>query len=214
MLENYPNAVLLDHPIIQHKISHLRDKNTPNGQFRELVKEISMLEGYEALRRLPTEMRPISTPVCDTVQPFVVQHKLCFVPILRAGMGMADGLAQLLPQAHFGHIGLYRDEITKQPHEYYCKLPKNLAELDVYLIDPMLATGGSAIDAVKMLRDHGAKRISFLCLIAAPEGVKAFCEANPDVPLYMCALDEKLNENAYIVPGLGDAGERIFGTQQ
>ena len=213
-MQNYPNATLLDHPIIRHKITHLRDKRTHCGQFREMVKEIAMLEGYEALRHAPIITKHIETPICETDQPLVDQKKLCFVPILRAGMGMSDGLAQLLPEAHFGHIGLYRDEITKQPHEYYCKLPGNLSELDVYLVDPMLATGGSAIDAVKMLRAHGAKKISFLCIIAAPEGVKVFCEANPDVPLYMCALDEKLNENAYIVPGLGDAGDRIFGTMK
>ncbi len=213
-MENYPKVTVLDHPIIQHKVALLRDKNLPCGSFRQLVHEISMLEGYEALRGLPTELRPVSTPIADTEQPHIVARNICFVPILRAGLGMADGLSSLLPEARFGHIGLYRDEVTHEPHEYYCKLPNNLSELQVYLVDPMLATGGSAIDAVRMLREHGAKKISFLCIIAAPEGVNAFVEKCPDIPLYICALDERLNENAYIVPGLGDAGDRIFGTQK
>ncbi|MCR5491901.1 MAG: uracil phosphoribosyltransferase [Bacilli bacterium] len=213
-MEKLPNVTVLDHPIIQHKVSLLRDKDLPCGAFRELVHEISMLEGYEALRDLKTESRLVTSPIAPSMQPHVVARNLCFVPILRAGLGMADGIAKLLPEARFGHIGLYRDEVTHEPHEYYCKLPDNLSELKVYLVDPMLATGGSAIDAVKMLRAHGAKDISFLCIIAAPEGVKAFSEKCPDIPLYICALDEKLNENAYIVPGLGDAGDRIFGTQK
>ncbi len=212
-LSVYPNVVLLEHPLLKHKISILRNKLTPTSEFRPVVKEIAMMEAYEALRDIPTVNVEIETPIEKTVQPMVVGHNLCFVPILRAGMGMVDGFTELIPTAHVGHIGLYRDEETHEPHEYYCKLPKGLEEMDVYLLDPMLATGGSAIDAIKMLRKHGAKRIHFVCIIAAPEGVEAFCKANPDVPLYIGSLDRQLNENAYICPGLGDAGDRIFGTQ-
>lgn len=211
-INDYPNAILLDHPLLQHKITKLRDKATKTNEFKILVKEISILEGYEALRHLPTYDIEIETPIEKTVKPVVDRHSLCFVPILRAGLGMADGMAELVPGVTFGHIGLYRDEETHEPVEYYCKLPENIAEKDIYLIDPMLATGGSAIDAIKILRKHGAKRITFICIIAAPEGVKAFCEANPDVSLYIGALDRCLNEKAYICPGLGDCGDRIFGT--
>lgn len=212
-LSVYPNVVLLEHPLLKHKISILRNKLTPTSEFRPVVKEIAMMEAYEALRGIPTVDVEIETPIEKTIQPTVVGHNLCFVPILRAGMGMVDGFTELIPTAHVGHIGLYRDEQTHEPHEYYCKLPKGLEEMDIYLLDPMLATGGSAIDAIKMLRKHGAKRIHFVCIIAAPEGVEAFCKANPDVPLYIGSLDRELNENAYICPGLGDAGDRIFGTQ-
>lgn len=212
-LSAYPNVVLLEHPLLKHKISILRNKLTPTSEFRPVVKEIAMMEAYEALRSIPTVNVEIETPIEKTVQPMVVGHNLCFVPILRAGMGMVDGFTELIPTAHVGHIGLYRDEQTHEPHEYYCKLPKGLEDMDVYLLDPMLATGGSAIDAIKMLRKHGAKRIHFVCIIAAPEGVEAFCKANPDVPLFIGSLDRQLNENAYICPGLGDAGDRIFGTQ-
>ncbi len=209
----YKNVVLLEHPLLKHKISILRNKNTPTSEFRPVVKEIAMMEAYEALKDLPTVPTEIETPIEKTVQPMVAGHNLCFVPILRAGMGMVDGFTELIPTAHVGHIGLYRDEVTHEPHEYYCKLPKGLEDMEIYLLDPMLATGGSGIDAIKMLRKHGAKRLHFVCIIAAPEGVKAFCEANPDVPLYVGSLDRELNENAYICPGLGDAGDRIFGTQ-
>ena len=195
-IKDYPNAHLIDHPLLTHKITRLRNKNTKTNEFKNLVKEISILEGYEALRHLPTHDVEIETPVEKTVKPEVDRHSLCFVPILRAGLGMADGMAELVPGATFGHIGLYRDEETHEPVEYYCKLPQNIGEKDVYLIDPMLATGGSAIDAVKMLRQHGAKKITFICIIAAPEGVKAFCEKYPDVPLYVGALDRCLNEKA------------------
>lgn len=212
-LSVYPNVVLLEHPLLKHKISILRNKLTPTSEFRPVVKEIAMMEAYEALRGIPTVDVEIETPIEKTIQPTVVGHNLCFVPILRAGMGMVDGFTELIPTAHVGHIGLYRDEQTHEPHEYYCKLPKGLEEMDIYLLDPMLATGGSAIDAIKMLRKHGAKRIHFVCIIAAPEGVEAFCKANSDVPLYIGSLDRELNENAYICPGLGDAGDRIFGTQ-
>ncbi len=211
-LKEYSNVTLLNHPLLTHKITQLRDKNTKTNQFKLLVKEIAILEGYEALRHLPTRLVEVETPIEKTMQPVVNRKSLCFVPILRAGLGMADGMAELVPGATFGHIGLYRDEVTKEPVEYYCKLPSDIEEMDVYLIDPMLATGGSAIDAVKMLKKHGAKQITFICIIAAPEGVKAFCEKYPDIPLYIGALDRELNENAYICPGLGDCGDRVFGT--
>ena len=211
-LKNYPNAILIDHPLIKHKITQLRDVTTKTNQFRLLVKEVSVLEGYEALRHLPTHNVAIETPVEPTVQPVVDYKHLCFVPILRAGLGIADGMLELVPGATCGHIGLYRDEETHEPVEYYCKLPEDIAERDVYLIDPMLATGGSAIDAVKMLKKHGAQKITFICIIAAPEGVAAFCNKYPDIPLYIGALDRCLNEKAYICPGLGDCGDRIFGT--
>lgn len=211
-LSHYKNVFLLDHPLLKHKITIIRDKTTATMQFRQLVKEIAVMEGYEVLRNLPTEQIEIETPIEKTLQPTISGKKLCFVPILRAGLGMVDGLLELVPTAKVGHIGLYRDEKTHQPVEYYCKLPDSLGEKTVYVLDPMLATGGSAIDAVAMLRKHGAKKIVFICIIAAPTGVKAFCEKNPDVPLYIGALDRELNANAYICPGLGDAGDRIFGT--
>ena len=211
-VKQYKNVILLDHPLIAHKITQLRDKNTKTNQFKLLVKEVAILEGYEALRHLPIKMVEIETPIEKTLQPTVTRKTLCFVPILRAGLGMADGMAELVPGATFGHIGLYRDEVTHEPVEYYCKLPSNIDEYDVYVIDPMLATGGSAMDAVKMLKNHGAKKLTFICIIAAPEGVKAFCEKYPDIPLYIGALDRELNENAYICPGLGDCGDRVFGT--
>ena len=211
-LSEFKNAFLLDHPLLKHKITIIRDKNTGTMQFRQLVKEIGVLEGYEVLRNLPLEEVEIETPIEKSMQPTISGKKLVFVPILRAGLGMVDGFLELVPSAKVGHIGLYRDETTHEPHEYYCKLPYSLEERTVYLLDPMLATGGSAIDAVTMLRKHGAKKIVFVCIIAAPEGVEAFCKAYPDIPLYMSALDRCLNKNAYICPGLGDAGDRIFGT--
>ncbi|MEE3431964.1 MAG: uracil phosphoribosyltransferase [Candidatus Enteromonas sp.] len=211
-MKQYPNVTVLEHPLITHKISILRDKNTPTSDFRQLVKEIAIMEGYEALRNVPTKDVEIETPIEKTTVKMVRGSKLCFVPILRAGMGMVDGLTELIPTARVGHIGLYRDEVTHEPHEYYCKLPNDLENLEIYVIDPMLATGGSAIDAIRLLKEHGAKNLHFICIIAAPEGIKAFCEANPDIPLTVGALDRQLNENAYICPGLGDAGDRIFGT--
>ena len=211
-LKNKDNVILIDHPLLKHKITQLRDKETKTNQFRLLVKEIAILEGYEALRHLDTHLIEVETPIEKTMQPVVDRHQLCFVPILRAGLGMEDGMLELVPGATCGHIGLYRDEVTKEPVEYYCKLPADIATKDVYLIDPMLATGGSAMDAVKMLKKHGAQRITFICIIAAPEGVQAFNEAYPDIPLYIGALDRELNANAYICPGLGDCGDRTFGT--
>lgn len=211
-LKNPSNVIVLNHPLIAHKITQLRNKETKTNQFRLLVKEIAILEGYEALRNLDTHLVEIETPIEKTLQPSVNRKELCFVPILRAGLGMQDGMLELVPGATCGHIGLYRDEATKEPIEYYCKLPADIGEKNVYLIDPMLATGGSANDAVKMLKRHGAKKITFICIIAAPEGVEAFNKENPDIPLYIGALDRELNENAYICPGLGDCGDRTFGT--
>lgn len=211
-LSNYKNITILDHPLIKHKITKLRDVNTETNLFRQLVKEIAVLEGYEALRNVKTLDIEVTTPIEKSIQPTVDTKKLCFVPILRAGLGMVDGILELVPNAKVGHLGLYRDEETHQPVEYFTKLPKSIAKCDVYLIDPMLATGGSAIDAVKTLKKYGVKNISFICIIAAPEGAKAFAEAYPDIPLYIGALDRELNENAYICPGLGDCGDRIYGT--
>jgi uracil phosphoribosyltransferase len=211
-LKQYKNVTVLNHPLLKHKISILRNKETPTSEFRQVVKEIAVMEGYEALRDIKTIQVEMETPIEKTSQPMVEGSKLCFVPILRAGMGMVDGMTELIPTAHVGHIGLYRDEVTHEPHEYYCKLPHDMDKMNVYILDPMLATGGSGIDAVKLLRKHGAKNLHFICIIAAPEGIKAFCEANPDIPLYIGAVDRELNKDAYICPGLGDAGDRIFGT--
>ncbi|MFA6861960.1 MAG: uracil phosphoribosyltransferase [Bacilli bacterium] len=211
-IKNYPNVTVLNHPLLTHKISLLRDVNTGTNEFRHLVKEIAVMEGYEALRHLPTELVKITTPIEEASVPMISGKKLCFVPILRAGLGMVDGMLELVPSAKVGHIGLYRDEVTHKPHEYYCKLPFNLDQREIYILDPMLATGGSGIDAVELLKKHGAKKLNFICIIAAPEGVKAFAEKNPDIKLYCGALDRCLNKNAYICPGLGDAGDRIFGT--
>jgi uracil phosphoribosyltransferase len=211
-LSKYSNVTVLNHPLIKHKITKLRDINTETNLFRQLVKEIAVLEGYEALRTIKTQQIEVITPVEKTIQPYVDTSKLCIVPILRAGLGMVDGILELVPNAKVGHLGLYRDEETHQPVEYFTKLPKSIAKCDTYLIDPMLATGGSAIDAVKTLKKYGVKNISFICIIAAPEGVKAFAEAYPEIPLYIGALDRELNKNAYICPGLGDCGDRIYGT--
>ena len=204
---------VMDHPLIQHKLSFLRDKNTGSKEFRELVSEIAMLMCYEATRNLTLEEVEIETPICKTKTRVVAGKKLAFVPILRAGLGMVDGVMQMVPAAKVGHIGLYRDPVTKEPHEYYCKLPNDITSRDVIVLDPMLATGGSAIDAIHMLKQRGVSTIKFMCIIAAPEGLAALTKAYPDVQVYCAALDERLNEHAYIVPGLGDAGDRIFGTK-
>ena len=208
------NVHVLDHPLLKHKITKIRRVETQTNEFREIVKEIAVIEGLEALRELPTHDVEIQTPIEKTIQPVIDSDSLCFVPILRAGLGMVDGLLELVPGAHVGHLGMYRNEETHEPVEYFCKLPKNIANLDVYLLDPMLATGGSGIDAVASLYKHGVKKIHFLCIIAAPEGVETFHKKYPAVPLYIGALDRQLNENCYICPGLGDAGDRIFGTLQ
>ena len=207
------NVTIFDHPLIQHKLSIMRQKETSSKDFRALVSEIAMLMCFEATRDLPLEDVEIETPICKTTVKHLAGKKLAIVPILRAGLGMVDGILTLIPSARVGHIGMYRDENTHQPVEYFCKLPKDIEDRDVFLVDPMLATGGSAIDAVKQLKKRNPRSIRFLCLIAAPEGIEAFTAACPDVPVYCAALDEKLNENAYIVPGLGDAGDRIFGTK-
>lgn len=207
------NITVLNHPLIMHKISLLRDKNTSSKQFRELIEEIGMLMGFEALRDLPVEMREIETPITKTVQPVLAGKKLAIVPILRAGLGMVSGVQALVPAARVGHIGMYRDEETLEPHEYFCKLPPDVANRLIVVVDPMLATGGSAVDAINLLKARGCKNIKFMAIIAAPEGIKKVTEAHPDVHFYIGCQDEKLNENGYIVPGLGDAGDRIFGTK-
>ncbi len=207
------NVTIFDHPLILHKLSILRDKNTSSKDFRALVSEIATLMCYEATRDLPTEEIEIETPICKTKVRHIAGKKMAIVPILRAGLGMVEGVSALVPSARIGHIGLYRDEETLKPVEYYCKLPKDIGERDVFVVDPMLATGGSAIDAVSQIKLRNPRSIKFMCIIAAPEGVEAFTNAHPDVPVYCAALDEKLNEKGYIVPGLGDAGDRIFGTK-
>ena len=205
--------MIVEHPLLQHKISLLRNKQTGTKEFRDLVGEIATLLCYEATRDLPLEEVEIETPITMAKTKVLAGRKLALVPILRAGLGMVDGMLTLIPAAKVGHIGLYRNEETLEPVEYYCKLPKDIAERDVFVLDPMLATGGSAIDAIGQIKKRGAKHIKFIGLIAAPEGLKALHEAHPDVDIYVAAQDEKLNENGYIVPGLGDAGDRIFGTK-
>ena len=203
---------VIDHPLITHKLSIMRNRKTGSKDFRELLNEIAMLMGYEVFRDLPLEEITIETPITKMKAKMVSGRKLAIVPILRAGLGMVDGLQNLVPVAKVGHIGMYRDPETHKPVEYYCKLPTDIEERLVVLVDPMLATGGSAVDALCKLKEHGCRNIRFMCLVAAPEGVKAVQEAHPDVDIYTAALDECLNEHAYIVPGLGDAGDRIFGT--
>ena len=204
---------VIDHPLIQHKLTIMRRKNTPSKDFRELLDEISMLMGYEITRDLPLEDIEIETPLCRTTCKRISGKKLAIVPILRAGLGMVDGLLRLVPVARVGHIGLYRDPQTHEPVEYYCKMPPDIDKRLVIIVDPMLATGGSAADAITMVKARGAVSIKLMCLVAAPEGVKRVQEAHPDVDIYAASLDEKLNDHAYILPGLGDAGDRIFGTK-
>ena len=204
---------LVDHPLIQHKLTIMRRKNTPSKDFRELLDEISMLMGYEITRNLPLEDIEIETPICRTTAKRIAGKKLAIVPILRAGLGMVDGLLRLVPVARVGHIGLYRDPETHEPVEYYCKMPPDIDQRLVIIVDPMLATGGSASDAIAMVKARGAKNVMLMCLVAAPEGVAKVQAAHPDVDIYAASLDEKLNDHAYIVPGLGDAGDRIFGTK-
>ena len=206
-------VTITNHPLIQHKLSILRDKNTSSKDFRSLVSEIATLECYEATRDLPVQEVEVETPICKCVAHNLEGKKLAFVPILRAGLGMVDGVLPLVPSARVGHIGLYRDPETLKPVEYYCKLPADIAERDVIVLDPMLATGGSAIDAISLIKERNPKSIKFMGIIAAPEGLAALQKAHPDVDIYCAALDEKLNDHGYIVPGLGDAGDRIFGTK-
>ncbi len=204
---------IADHPLIQHKVSILRDKHTSSKQFRELIREITQLMVYEATRDLPLCDAEVETPMAVMTGKKIAGRKLAFVPILRAGLGMVDGAVELVPSARVGHIGLYRDETTFKPVEYYCKLPGDIQEREVIVLDPMLATGGSAVDAIGQIKLRGPKNIKFMCIIAAPEGLKALSEAHPDVQIYCAALDDHLNDKCYIVPGLGDAGDRIFGTK-
>jgi len=207
------NITVLNHPLIQHKISRLRDKTTGTNEFRALVEEIAMLMGFEALSDLPTEMIEVETPIETCMTPVIAGRKLAVVPILRAGLGMVQGILDLVPTAKVGHIGLYRDEVTHEPHEYYCKLPNPIDERTIVVTDPMLATGGSAVSAVNFIKEHGGRKIKFLCIIAAPEGLSRLHREHPDVQIYVGHLDRELNKDAYICPGLGDAGDRIFGTK-
>ena len=207
------NVFVMDHPLIQHKLTILRDERTGSKQFRELISEIAMLMCYESTRDLPLREVDTKTPMMTAKTKVLDGKKMAFVPILRAGLGMVDGVLSLIPSAKVGHIGMYRDPETHQPVDYYCKLPSDLNERDVFVLDPMLATGGSAIDAVARIKEFNPKRIKFMCIIAAPEGIEAFTNAHPDVPVYCAGLDDCLNDHAYILPGLGDAGDRIFGTK-
>jgi len=206
-------VTIMDHPLIQHKIGIMRDKNTSTKEFRALVAEIAMLIYYEASRNLPLADKEIETPLVKTTVKEIAGKKLCVVPILRAGLHMADGILNLTPNAKVGHIGLYRNEETLEPVEYFCKLPSDAADREIFVVDPMLATGGSAIAAIDLLKKRGINKIRFLCLIAAPEGIEKLQEAHPDVNIFVGAKDERLNEKGYILPGLGDAGDRIYGTK-
>ncbi|MUK89649.1 uracil phosphoribosyltransferase [Ornithinibacillus sp. L9] len=207
------NVHVLDHPLIQHKLTHIRDKNTGTKEFRELVDEVAMLMAFEITRNLPLQETTIDTPVMEAKAKILAGKKIGLIPILRAGLGMVDGVLKLIPAAKVGHVGLYRDPETLKPVEYYIKLPSDIEERELIVIDPMLATGGSANDAIASLKKRGAKNIRLMCLIAAPEGVEVIKEAHPDVDIYLAAMDEKLDDHAYIVPGLGDAGDRLFGTK-
>ena len=207
------NVFIMDHPLIQHKISMLRNKATGTNEFRKLIEEIAILMGYEALRDLPLEDVEVETPIETCMSPMISGKKLAVVPVLRAGLGMVNGITTLVPSAKIGHIGLYRDPVTHEPHEYYCKLPDPIDQRLVVMTDPMLATGGSAVAAVDFIKQHGGKKIKFMAIIAAPEGVERLMEAHPDIQLYVGHIDRELNKDAYICPGLGDAGDRIFGTK-
>ena len=211
----YPieNVTVFSHPLIQHKISILRDKRTGTNEFRALIEEIAMLMGYGALRDLPLKEVEVETPIETCMTPMIAGKKLAIVPILRAGLGMVNGILALVPSAKVGHIGLYRDEVTHEPHEYYCKLPNPIEQRTIVVTDPMLATGGSAVAAVDFIKEHGGRNIKFMAIIAAPEGLERLHKTHPDIQIYVGHLDRQLNENAYICPGLGDAGDRIFGTK-
>jgi uracil phosphoribosyltransferase len=210
---DFPNLTVLEHPLIQHKLAILRDKSTPVKDFKQLVSEIAMLMTYEVTRNLATETVEVETPLERTTARKVSGKKLTLVPILRAGLGMVEGITQLIPSARIGHVGLFRDHVTLQPVSYYFKVPAAETDRDFFVLDPMLATGGSAVAAVNKLRESGASRVRFLCLVAAPEGVQAMLTAHPTVPVFAAALDRELNAVGYILPGLGDAGDRIFGTR-
>ena len=213
MIKEKGRIYVFDHPLIQHKTALMREKSTTVKEFRELAKEIAMLMGFEATRALPLKDVEIETPMCKTKVKMLQGEDIAIVPILRAGLGFVDGLLALVPNAKVGHIGLYRDAKTHQPVEYYCKLPVDIEKRKIFVVDPMLATGGSAIAAIDCIKKRGGKDIAFLCLIAAPEGIDALSKAHPDIDIYIAAKDEKLNENAYILPGLGDAGDRLYGTK-
>ena len=206
-------VVVVDHPMVQHKLSILRDVTTPTKQFRELVREIAVFEMCEATRDLPLEDVSVTTPICETVCKQIAGPKLVLVPILRAGLGMLDGALDVVPNAKVGHLGMCRDEETFEPHAYFDRMPEDVADRDVIIVDPMLATGGSCVMAVNYLRERGVRNIKIVVMVSAPEGIQALLDADPDVRIYTAAVDEKLNEHAYIVPGLGDAGDRIFGTE-
>lgn len=208
-----PHVHIISHPLVQHKLTIMRDKNTGTKDFRELTHELSQLLGYEAMRNIRTKLIDIETPVAKTKSPVLAGRKLALIPILRAGLAMADAIADFVPNAKIGHIGMYRDPVTHLPVEYYCKLPSDIEVRDVFVLDPMLATGGSAILSIDALKAKGASNIKFVCILAAPEGIAKVHTAHPDVEIYTAAIDEKLNEHQYIIPGLGDAGDRIFGTK-
>lgn len=212
-MRNQENVFIMNHPLIQHKISQLRDIHTGTSEFRQCIEEIAMLMGYEALRDLPLEDVEVQTPIETCMTPRIAGKKLAVVPILRAGLGMVNGILALVPSAKVGHIGLYRDPDTHEPHEYYCKLPEPIEQRTIVVVDPMLATGGSGSAAVDFIKQHGGVNIKFMCIIAAPEGVERLRKDHPDVQLYIGHIDRCLNEHAYICPGLGDAGDRIFGTK-
>ena len=212
-VNNMSKVTIMEHPLIKHKIGIIRRKETGSKDFRQMISEIAMLMCYEATRDLKLQDVDIETPICKTTVKELEGKKLAVVPILRAGLGMVDGMLTMIPAAKVGHIGLYRNEETLEPVEYYCKLPKDCSEREIFVVDPMLATGGSSVAALQMLKERGCKNIKFMCIIAAPEGVERMQKEHPDVDIYVGALDEKLNENGYIIPGLGDAGDRIFGTK-
>ena len=210
---HYDRVTVVDHPMVQHKLSKLRNKNTSSKDFRALVRELAMFEGYEATRDLALEDVEVETPICRTIAPTLKGKKFAVVPILRAGLGLVDGVLRMVPSARVGHIGMFRDEETLEPHVYFCKMPKDIAERDIMIVDPMLATGGSAEAAITEMKKRGCKNIKLMVLLAAPEGVERIQKAHPDVDIYCGAVDDHLNEHGYIVPGLGDAGDRIFGTK-
>ena len=211
--KDFANVQVMEHPLIRHKISLMRKTDTGTYEFRKLVEEVATLEGYEALRDLPLKEVEITTPLEKTMAPMIDGKKLAIVPILRAGLGMVPGVQALTPLAKVGHIGLYRDPVTHEPHDYYCKLPDPIDQRLIVVVDPMLATGGSAVDAINSIKNHGGKNIKFMCIIAAPEGIEKLAKAHPDIEIYVGCVDRELNDNAYILPGLGDAGDRIFGTK-